>query len=136
MTGTVVVAARPGPYLQAPRFSARIAGRSFCVRGGAECRGVALRVNVRRAGLAIGYLKVRPLRGRGAERAFGTIQLRLKAGRRTIRFKRSKDGKRLTPGPLPARPARHRRRRLQRPRPALHRHPVSHPAIRLPISSP
>jgi len=79
----------------------RVAGATFCTKRSRTCRrpGVRVRIDLSRAATVTGTLRRRPLRGARRARGFGRVHLgTVPAGARTVRFSRTRSGRRLTPG--------------------------------------
>jgi plastocyanin len=77
------------------------AAASFCVRRGPECRrpGVRLRIDLSAPARVTGVLRRRPPRAGAPARRFGRVDFgTVAAGPRTLRFRRTASGKRLTAG--------------------------------------
>jgi plastocyanin len=73
----------------------------FCNRRGPRCRrpGVRLRIDLSAPARVKGVLKRRALNGQGKARRFGALDFgTVGAGRRLLRFQRTKSGRRLTRG--------------------------------------
>jgi len=91
----------PGPAEPVRVRSLATAAASFCVRRGPACRrpDVRLRIDLSRPARVSGALRRRPPRGKAPARRFGRVDFgTVPAGPRTLRFRRTAAGRRLTAG--------------------------------------
>jgi hypothetical protein len=78
-----------------------VARTRFCTRRSRSCKrpGVVLRVELTAQGALAGRLERRPLSGKAGFRRYGRVDFgAVPAGARTLRFTRTKAGRRLQPG--------------------------------------
>lgn len=97
-TPTVTPTPTPGP-VEPVAISVRRARARFCTRRSRACRrpGVVLLLDAERATRVEGTVHRRPLRG-GPRRRLGRLLFEVGAGPNTLRFRRTRENRRLRPG--------------------------------------